>query len=116
MWIVGAGLIVLLCLGMIGGSGFFMHKGHEVKKDAKQQVIKDDQKHSHEDGASAGASEDKSTGAHQHMMHGDQKHDHGDGSSSGGAVENRDEGGSKATLPSVGDGQDVQVDAVPERH
>jgi len=112
MWIVGAGLMVLLCLGMIGGGGFFMHK-QEVKKDAKQQVIKNDQKHSHEDGASAGASEDKSTGAHQHMMHmmqGDQKHDHGDGSSAGTSAENGGGSGDKETLPSVGDGQDVQGD------
>jgi len=119
MWIVGAGLMVLLCLGgLIGGGGFFMHKGHEVKKDAEQQVIKGDQKHSHEDGASAGASEDKSTGAHQHMMHmmhGDQKHDHGDGSSAGAAAENGGGSGDKETLPSVGDGQDVQGDRVHEK-
>ena len=114
MWIVGAGLMVLLCLGMIGGGGFFMHK-QEVKKDAKQQVIKNDQKHSHEDGASAGASEDKSTGAHQHMMHGDQKHDHGDGSSAGTSAENGGGSGDKETLPSVGDGQDVQGDRVHEK-
>jgi len=117
MWIVGAGLMVLLCLGMIGGGGFFMHK-QEVKKDAKQQVIKNDQKHSHEDGASAGASEDKSTGAHQHMMHmmhGDQKHDHGDGSTAGAAAENGGGSGDKEALPSVGDGQDAQGDRVHEK-
>ncbi|MDO8784694.1 MAG: hypothetical protein Q7J12_00610 [Syntrophales bacterium] len=118
MWIVGAGLMVLLCLGgLIGVGEFSMHKMHkqEVKQDAGQQVIKDEQKHSHDDGTSAVASEDKITGAHQHKMQGDQKHDHGDGSSSGAAVENRGGSGDKEALPSVGDGQDGQGDRVHEK-